>query len=177
MIRRISPEEAQTADYIVVDVREFPEHAAGAIRSASLVPLSTVERESVRWDKESPLLLVCRSGKRATKAAETLEQLGFRNTAVLDGGMEAWQKAGLPVEVAENKPWSLERQVRAIAGGMVLVSMLLGLGISPWFYGLTLFVGAGLLFAGITDFCLMATVLGKLPWNRVQGSACEARAQ
>lgn len=120
MIKRVSPEEAQKSDYLVVDAREFPEHAAGSIRDASLVPLSTVELQSTRWDKESPLLFVCRSGKRAMKAAETLRQLGFRNTAVLDGGMEAWQNAGLPVEIAEKRPWSLERQVRAIAGGMVL---------------------------------------------------------
>ena len=116
------------------------------------------------------------SGKRATKAAETLVQLGFRNTAVLDGGMEAWEKAGHPVEIAEKRPWSLERQVRAIAGGMVLASTLLGIVVSLWFNGGTLLVGAGLLFAGITDFCLMATVLGKLPWNRAQGSACAVPA-
>ena len=91
---------------------------------------------------------------------------------VLQGGFEAWKAAGLPTQVEEKKPWSLERQVRAIAGSMVILFTVLGVLVSPYFLGLTLFVGAGLLFAGVTDVCLMATALGKLPWNRASSAAC-----
>jgi hypothetical protein len=72
----------------------------------------------------------------------------------------------LPVQAAKRKPWSLERQVRAMAGSMVVLSTVVGLTVSPWFFAWALFVGAGLTFAGVSDICLMATLLGKLPWNR-----------
>ena len=134
-------------------------------------PLSSVRPRN--GTKQEPVLLVCRSGKRAAQAADTLERLGFQNVNVLQGGFEAWKAAGLPTHIEEHKPWSLERQVRAIAGSMVLLFTLLGLVVSPWFLGLTLLVGAGLLFAGVTDVCLMATALGKLPWNRRSGATCE----
>lgn len=173
MATLISPEQARNIGPAVVDVREFPEYAAGAIKGSRLVPLSTVESEAGKWNKKEPVLLVCRSGKRAAQAAETLERLGFQNVNVLQGGFEAWKAAGLPTHVEDRKPWSLERQVRAISGSMVLLFTLLGLFVSPWFLGLTLFVGAGLLFAGVTDVCLMATALGKLPWNRASGAACK----
>lgn len=173
MATLLSPEQARNIAHAVIDVREFPEYAAGAIKGSRLVPLSTVEREASKWDKTEPVLLVCRSGKRAAQAADILERLGFQKVNVLQGGFEAWKAAGLPNHIEEHKPWSLERQVRAIAGGMVLLFTLLGLVVSPWFLGLTLLVGTGLLFAGVTDVCLMATALGKLPWNRRSGAACE----
>lgn len=172
MATLISPEQARNIGHAVIDVREFPEYAAGAIAGSRLVPLSTVEEKARNWNKTEPVLLVCRSGKRAAQAAETLERLGFQSVNVLQGGFEAWKAAGLPTNVQERKPWSLERQVRAIAGSMVLLFTFLGLLVSPYFLGLTLFVGAGLLFAGVTDVCLMATALGKLPWNRASAAEC-----
>ena len=99
-MKRISPQNAMQLGYTIVDVREFPEHAAGAIAGSQLVPLGSIEREAGPWAKDRPLLLVCRSGKRATQAAQKLGQLGFQNLAILEGGMEAWQHAGLPVAVA-----------------------------------------------------------------------------
>lgn len=172
MATLISPEQTKTAGHTVIDVREFPEYAAGAIKGSRLVPLSTVESEAAKWNKEEPVILVCRSGKRAGQAAETLEGLGFKHVHVLQGGFDAWKAAGLPAHVQENKPWSIERQVRAIAGGLVVLFTLLAIAISPWFLTGTLFVGAGLFFAGVTDVCLMATALGKLPWNRASSAQC-----
>jgi len=72
-----------------------------------------------------------------------------------------------------NKPWAIDRQVRAIAGGLMMLFTLLGLLASPWFFAGSLFITAGLLFSGLSDVCLMATALGKLPWNRVSGTQCE----
>ncbi len=152
--------------YVIIDVREYPEFAGGSITSARLVPLSTLEIAAKAWDPGTPYLFVCKTGGRARKAAAKLAQMNFSNLAVLDGGMDAWRQAGLPCEVAQSKPWSLERQVRTIAGAMILLWTILAIAVSPWFLAGTLFVGAGLLFAGVTDLCLMATVLGKMPWNR-----------
>lgn len=168
-MNRVSPKDVRQPESTLIDVREYPEYAAGAIPGSELVPLSQVAKRSGKWKKDQALVLVCRSGKRAQSAAETLERLGFQNLSVLEGGTEGWKLAGLPVSVAEKKPWSLERQVRAIAGAMVVLSALLGLGVSSWFFAWTIFVGAGLVFAGATDVCLMATVLGKMPWNQQSG--------
>ena len=174
-MKTINPLEVkQRPESTVVDVREYPEYAGGAISGSLPVPLGEVEDAAGRWRRDQSLVLVCRSGKRATQAAEKLERLGFQNLAVLEGGMDGWQKAGLPVEIAERRPWSLERQVRAIAGCMVLLSAALGLTVSPWFFGWTLLVGAGLAFSGFTDVCLMATVLGKMPWNQIRSRQTSA---
>ena len=165
-MNRVKPHEVRQPDSTLIDVREYPEYSAGAIPGSELVPLSEVEKRATEWKKDQPLVLVCRSGKRAQSAAEKLEHLGFQNLSVLEGGMEGWKLAGLPVKVADRKPWSLERQVRAIAGAMVVLSALHGVSVSSWFFAWTIFVGAGLVFAGVTDVCLMGTVLGKMPWNQ-----------
>lgn len=174
MVRCIPPQDAAQFQSLVVDVREWPEYAAGSIEGSRLVPLGVLVREAQNWDRQQPVLLVCRSGRRAERAAATLDQLGFENVNILSGGIEAWRGHGLPLQAGSKRPWSLERQVRAIAGALVLCFTLLSLTISSWFLAGTLFVGAGLLFAGITDLCLMAALLGKLPWNRPAGFECEA---
>lgn len=166
-MNHISPEQLNGSSHrVIVDVREYPEFAAGAIPGAKLVPLSTVAAAATNWDRSSSYVLVCKSGKRSLHAADRLANDGFKNVAVLEGGTEAWKQAGFPLQGAERKPWELERQVRVIAGAMVALSAALALVVSPWFLVWTLFVGLGLLFAGITDLCLMATVLGKMPWNQ-----------
>ncbi len=166
VIRYLSPQRVEASPATLIDVREYPEYSAAAIPRSVLVPLSTIENKAESWRKGDEVVLICRSGRRALDAAQRLEKLGFTDVAVLEGGVEAWQEAGLPVQTAKRKPWSLERQVRAIAGSMVVLSTVLGLTVSPWFFGWALFVGAGLTFAGVFDICLMATLLGKLPWNR-----------
>jgi rhodanese-related sulfurtransferase len=166
-MERISPQQLKNKlDGVLIDVREYPEFAAGAIPGASLVPLSSLKQKAANWDRKDSYVLVCKSGKRSDQGSATLATMGFRNISVLEGGTDAWISAGLPVQSAAHKPWSLERQVRPIAGAMILLSTAVGLLMSRWFFAFTLFVGAGLLFAGVTDICLMATLLGKMPWNR-----------
>lgn len=167
MIQRIAPVNVSNGPaFTCVDVREFPEFAAASIAGAQLVPLSTLAGAALSWSRSERYLLICKSGARAQKAAATLDQMNFSSLFVLDGGMDAWKQAGLPYETAQSKPWSLERQVRTIAGGMVVVWTVLGITVSQWFLAGSLFFGAGLFFAGVTDLCLMATLLGKLPWNQ-----------
>jgi rhodanese-related sulfurtransferase len=150
----------------LVDVREAPEFAAGRLAGARLVPLSEIEKRVAEFDRSQPLVLICRSGKRASQARERLVQLGFGNLACLAGGLAAWEAAGLPFEKDEHAPWSLERQVRVAAGALVLAGVALGWLVHPGFYGLSAFVGAGLVFAGVSDWCGMGLLLAKAPWNR-----------
>ena len=172
MTQAIQPSALAQADdaCIVIDVREYPEFAAGALPQAKLVPLGGLAEASRDWEPHERRILVCKSGKRSRQAAKLLRERGFTNLAVLDGGTDAWIAAGLPVK-RQAGPWSMERQVRAIAGTLGLVGMLLGAMVNPWFYVLPGIIGAGLLLSGITDSCMMATLLAKLPWNQTS-AAC-----
>ena len=152
-----------------IDVREYPEFAAGHIAGSELVPLAAIAAKAAVWDKTQPIVLVCRSGRRAADARQRLAVLGFTALSVLEGGVERWSAEGRPLETLERRPWSLERQVRFGAGSLVLLTLALAFFVSRYFLLATAFVGAGLVFAGATDICMMATVLGRMPWNRARG--------
>ena len=128
----------------------------------------------MEFNRAPPLVIICGSGNRAAQARERLARLGFSNLACLAGGLAAWEASGFPVERDERAPWSLERQVRVAAGALVLAGAALGWLAHPGFHGLSAFVGAGLVFAGVTDWCGMGLLLAKAPWNR--RSNCRQRA-
>ena len=150
----------------LIDVREYPEFASGHIAGSQLVPLGQLGNASSTWNRSESFTLVCKSGRRAGQAKQLLEAAGFTSLTVLDGGVDGWQAAGKPLTVVERRPWSLERQVRAAAGSLILVTMALAYFVSPYFFFATGFVGAGLLFAAISDTCMMGWLLARLPWNR-----------
>ncbi len=163
----------------VVDVRtpaEFREVHAVVARN---VPLDTFEPEQVMRGRngtsDQPLYVMCRSGNRSHKACEKLIKAGFTNIVNVEGGTQAWEQAGHPVRRGK-KTISLERQVRIAAGSLVLLGSVLGLTVHPYFAGLAAFVGAGLIFAGVTDTCGMAMLLAKMPWNRVGGDGEQCTA-
>ena len=150
----------------LIDVREFPEYVGAHLENAQLIPLGELRRNLPEIRGE--VFLLCRSGRRAREAATLLGRQPDCRPIVVEGGMDAWQQAGFPVQ-REKGPISLERQVRIAAGSLVL----LGLFVPPVRF-LSYFVGGGLIFAGVTDLCGMALLLAKLPWNRRQKSACSA---
>ena len=149
----------------LIDVREYPEFAGGHIEGSELVPLGTLDKASEGWDRSGALTLICRSGKRSEEARQTLTAKGFESLSVLDGGVQAWTNSGRPLSVAANQPWSMERQVRVTAGSLVLAFFGLGLLTSKKFFLGAGLVGAGLVYAGVSDTCMMASVLGRMPWN------------
>ena len=150
----------------LIDVRPYPDFAIGHIRGAQLMPLDEIPRRLDEIDRARPVVLVCRTGKRSAQARETLDAAGFDQASELAGGILAWQQAGLPLDIAARAPWSLERQVRVVAGSLVLLGVALGVTVHPAFLGLSAFIGAGLVFAGVTDWCGMGLLLAKMPWNR-----------
>jgi glyoxylase-like metal-dependent hydrolase (beta-lactamase superfamily II) len=147
----------------LLDVRSPIEFEGERIEGALNVPLDGLD---ARLDEipEADVVVVCRTGVRATIAAEALARAG-RRARVLDGGMLAWRRARLPVREGR-KRLPVDRQVQLIAGLMVLTGVTLGVLVSPWFLGLAAFFGAGLTFAGATGTCGLALVLMKMPWNR-----------
>ena len=172
---------------IIIDVRTKMEHAEKHIVFGHAhVPLDELKPTDFMMrhglDHDSDVYILCRSGKRATQAAEKFAAEGYRKVKVVEGGIIACEDCGHEVKGhgAENSasgtkvkgPISLERQVRIAAGLFAATGAALGLFISPLFTLIPLFVGCGLIFAGVTDRCGMALVLTKAPWNNLQGKAC-----
>ena len=153
----------------VIDVRTPVEFAEVHVAQAYSAPLDSLSPEALaaagRVGKDRPVYLLCRSGARATKAAEQFDRDGHE-AVVVEGGTLAWIAAGLPVQRGPVQIMSLERQVRIAAGAIVLTGVLLGWFVHRGFFGLSAFVGAGLIFAGITDWCGMGLLLAKAPWNQ-----------
>jgi rhodanese-related sulfurtransferase len=161
-------------DCVLVDVREPFEHAAERIEHAVSIPLSTLDAESV--DARFPgkrLVFHCAGGKRSAKACERYSERSGERAYHLAGGIEAWKQAHRPTLKPAKAGLPIMRQVQMIAGLLVVLGVVLGLGVSERFLALSVFVGVGLMFAGATGWCGMAKLLSKMPWNASgQPSAC-----
>jgi rhodanese-related sulfurtransferase len=147
----------------LLDVRSPIEFESERIEGARNVPLDALDARLDEIPEGVDLVVVCRTSVRATIAAESLARAG-RRARVLDGGVQGWRRARLPLREGR-KRLPVDRQVQLIAGSMVLAGVGLGLLVSPWFLGLAAFFGAGLAFAGATGTCGLAMLLMKLPWN------------
>jgi rhodanese-related sulfurtransferase len=153
----------------LVDVRTPAEHAEIHVPGVELLPLDRLDPAqftSSATSTSAPVYLLCKSGGRARQAAERLEKAGARECCVVEGGTMGWAEAGLPVNRGTAKVISLERQVRIAAGSLVLTGVLLGYFVHPLFIWLAAFIGAGLIFAGVTDWCGMGLLIARCPWNR-----------
>jgi len=155
---------------ILVDVREPAEYATERIPGAKLYPLSQFNPDLVQPQSGQKLVLYCQSGNRSTKAAQQCLEAGFASVLHLRGGIPSWKNAGYGIEKSQNAPISLFRQVQIVAGSLVLLGTVLGVLVSPNFLLLSGFVGAGLVFAGVTNTCAMGLLLAKLPYNQRSGN-------
>ena len=155
----------------LIDVRTPVEYREVHVEDARSVPLDRLDPKTVMETRngtsEEPLYTICRSGSRGRQACEAFHAAGFVNVINVEGGTRAWEQAGLPV-VRGKRAVSLERQVRIAAGSLVVLGTALGAFVHPAFLGLAAFVGAGLVFAGVTDTCGMGLMLARMPWNRAE---------
>jgi rhodanese-related sulfurtransferase len=170
-MRNVTPHEARRLiedGAVLVDIREADEQARERIPGARHLPLSRLDDPDVAAPKGRTVIFLCRSGARTkAQSARLAAKAGDGCQALLiEGGLDAWRKAGLPTIIDRRQPIEMQRQVQIGAGGIVLLGTLLGLVVSPWFFVIPLFVGAGLLFAGLTGFCGMALLLQRAPWNQ-----------
>jgi rhodanese-related sulfurtransferase len=176
----VTPEQARSLieeGAILVDVREADEHARERIPGAHHLPLSRLDEADVAVHRGKPVIFHCRSGARTLSHAGRLaDRFGGDCAAyVVEGGLDAWRRAGLPVVTDRRAPLELQRQVQIGAGSLAFLGTLLGLTVSPWFFAVPLFVGGGLTVAGLTGFCGMALLLMRAPWNRaVYGASTRA---
>ncbi len=160
----------------VIDVRTPVEFREVHCPFARNIPLTELDPKAVMASRtvaaDQPLYIICKSGSRGKQACEKFLAAGFTNIINVEGGTSAWVNAGLPVNRGP-KAISLERQVRIAAGSLVLLGVALGVWVHPGFLAIAAFVGAGLVFAGVTDTCGMALLLARMPWNQLEaGSSC-----
>lgn len=162
----------QDSNTLVLDVRSPGEFETAHIDGAVNIPVDRLDphlREIVH-NAGGTMVLVCQSGGRAEQAATKLSNHGKQDLVLLQGGMNAWQQAGAPVRRGEVQRWALERQVRLVAGSLVFASVA-GSALLPKAKWVGAGVGGGLVFAAVSNTCMMGNLLSKLPYNR--GPACD----
>lgn len=165
-LRAAEAKEKQENGAVIVDIRSRGEFAGRHIAGALSVPLDEIK--NFRLPEGKTVIFSCLSGMRTRQNAALLQECAGKDAQVylLAGGLNAWARAGLPVEKQPGCRLDMMRQVQIAAGGLVLAGVALAYWLSPWFLLLCALVGAGLMFAGISGFCGMAVLLGKMPWNR-----------
>lgn len=151
---------------VLIDIREADEFARSHISGAQSQPLSRWEQAHIQIAPDADVIFTCRSGMRTHGACDRLAARVAGQAFVLDGGLDGWARAGLPLETDAHAPLEIMRQVQIAAGLLVLSGVLLGWLVAPAWFALAAFVGAGLTFAGATGFCGMARLLMLAPWNR-----------
>jgi rhodanese-related sulfurtransferase len=159
----------------LLDVRTPREYATVHVPGAILEPLEHFDSARVASQlapAPEPLYVICQSGTRARTAIARLEKGGIKKCVLVEGGTQGWISAGFPVERQAVSGISLERQVRIVAGTLGFVGTMLGVFWRPGFLLLPGFVGAGLMFAGITDICGMGMLLARMPWNQAPPKDC-----
>lgn len=162
----ISPEDAKTLvdqGASLIDIRDADERARGYVPGSQHSPLQNLANLE---GTSAPVIFHCATGLRTGQNAARLRQVTPDEAYILQGGLNAWKKAGLPVAREASAPIEMQRQVMIGAGSFILLFVLLGAFVSPVFYAFAGFVGAGLLFSGITGMCAMAHALAVMPWNR-----------
>jgi rhodanese-related sulfurtransferase len=163
----------------LIDVRTPVEYREVHVTFARNIPLDQLDPAKIikarNGSANEPLYLICRSGGRSLQACEWFHKAGYTNVVNVEGGTLACQTVGLPLTQGK-QAISLERQVRIAAGSLVLLGVVLGWLVHPYFIGLSAFIGAGLLFAGVTDTCGMGMLLARMPWNKCDSGSCSSAA-
>lgn len=159
---------AEDPELMIIDVRTPGEFETTHIRGSFNVPLDLLTEHSVDLAERlhDHVVLVCQSGARASRACVALRAAEFDTVDVLEGGIAAYQHAGGAV-VQRGSRWAMERQVRMTAGSLVLAGAVAGQLIHPRLGLLAGAIGAGLAYSALSDSCAMASVLSRMPWNRV----------
>ena len=156
----------------IIDLRTPAEHEGERLHSGILLPVQDLTDAELKQtltthgQPDQAIYLLCQSGRRADMALDKLDSGQHSELIIIEGGLNALKAAGAKTIIGSKKTISLERQVRIAAGALTLLGVVLGFTLSSSFFALSAFVGAGLMFAGITDTCGMGMVLARMPWNK-----------
>lgn len=163
---KIVAERINSGDAILIDIREADEHAREYIDGAISLPISMLDKGELTLEAEKHAIFHCKSGMRTNSHCARLSEHIEGESFMLEGGLEAWRADGYPTIVDARAPLEINRQVQITAGSLVLAGSILGTLVHPGFYALSAFIGAGLVFAGISGWCGMGQLLGAMPWNK-----------
>ncbi len=177
MVTTIKPEELKKLLFEnnnklhLIDVRTPGEYRAVHLIKTVNIPIGDLNPDQIlkeyQPNEQSPLYFICKSGMRGERACEHFIKKGFLHVVNIQGGTEACIREQLPAEYGEGG-MSLERQVRIVTGLLILMGVVLGYFLDPLFILLSGVVGAGLVFAGVTNTCAMGMLIAKMPWNRAK---------
>ncbi|NYT65621.1 DUF2892 domain-containing protein [Alcaligenaceae bacterium] len=168
-LKSLTPEAARDLmdkGAVLIDIRASNEYVREHIQQSRHLPMEQLAAQHVDLADTNAVIFYCRSGNRTQMQAQTLSNCTSCDTYILEGGLDAWKKAGLPIVADHSQPLELQRQVQITAGAIIVLGAILGATVSPKFHVLSGFVGVGLMFAGITGYCGMARLLMKMPWNQ-----------
>ncbi len=171
-LHKLSPDQVRerldAGRAVLIDIRETDEFARSHVKGAQSQPLSVWEQAHLNIDPDADVIFTCRSGMRTAGACDRLAARVSGDAFIMEGGLDAWAKAGLPVQTDAKAPMEIMRQVQIAAGSLVVIGVALGFLVAPAWFAVSAFVGAGLTFAGATGHCGMARLLMLAPWNRVK---------
>ncbi|WP_182865357.1 rhodanese-like domain-containing protein [Rhodopirellula sp. JC639] len=164
------------AEIELIDVRMPTEYREVHAECARNVPLESLDPQRVMAERNGqgtqPLYVICRGGTRSSQACQRFIDAGHENVVNVEGGTLAWDKAGLPV-VRGKKSLSLQQQMQITAGTLTVLGVVLAQLVHPSFIALSGFIGAGLIFAGISGYCPMSSMIARMPWNQCGDGGCE----
>ena len=171
-LTKLSPAEAAqkltSGAAVLIDIREPDEYAREHIPGSVSLPVSALDDADLKLEAGQQAIFHCKSGMRTDSKCTLLAAHVEGSAFMLEGGLDAWRAQGLPTARNEKAPLEINRQVQITAGSLILLGVLIGWLVTPVGFGLSAFVGAGLMFAGISGWCGMATLLQAMPWNRHQ---------
>lgn len=162
----IVADRVKNGEALLIDIREGDEYAREHIPGAVSMPVSSLHDAKIKIEPNQHAIFHCKSGMRTDANCTQLSDLIDGEAYMLDGGLDAWRKADLPITTDAGAPMPMNRQVQITAGGLVLLGVILGWLVNPALFGIAAFVGAGLMFAGLSGWCGMAHLLAVMPWNR-----------
>lgn len=168
----ISPKDAYDlisgGKAVLIDVRDPDEFSQNHILYAQSIPLSHIDDifDHLSLPSDRKIIMQCLSGKRGEQACAIIGNKGISQEIFnIEGGISAWQAAGLPIIGKPPQKLSIFRQVQMIVGALIFTLIMLGLwGIGVAFIIAGIFAAA-LTFAGITGWCGLAMLLQHMPWN------------
>jgi len=173
-LTKLNPEDAadrlKAGQAVLIDIREIDEYAREHIPGAVSLPVSALDEANLTLEAGQQAIFHCKSGMRTDTNCALLAEHVEGEAFMLDGGLDAWRALGLPTAKDAKAPLEINRQVQITAGSLVLLGVVLGWFVTPALFGLSAFVGAGLMFAGISGWCGMANVLAVMPWNQRQAA-------
>lgn len=160
----------EQSNLLICDVREVDEYTREHIVGAKNTPLSTFDFDDLnKFGMEQTIVFHCQSGNRTKMNESKFQNIKCKEILVLCDGINEWKKLGCAVAVDNKAPLPLMRQVQIVAGSLIVLGVILSILLSPAFILLSGFVGAGLIFAGVTGYCGMANLLILLPYNKNNG--------